>query len=85
MQFALVDGNLQFCCPFLPFLPGKFALALLEGGQFLLRRLKEAVAWWIEASGAIDGVRNDGTHSIGNNTLSPRAAGRSAARKITEL
>jgi hypothetical protein len=45
VKFAPVDGNLQFCCPLLPFLLGKFALALLEGGQFLLRRLKKAVAW----------------------------------------
>jgi len=45
MKFALMDRNLQFCCPFLPFLPGKFALALLEDGQFLLRRLKKTVAW----------------------------------------
>jgi hypothetical protein len=45
VKLAPVDGNLQFCCPLLPFLLGKFALALLEGGQFLLRRLKKAVAW----------------------------------------
>jgi hypothetical protein len=45
VKFALVDGNLQFCCPLLPFFPGKFTLALLEGGQFFLRRLKKTVAW----------------------------------------
>jgi hypothetical protein len=45
VKFALVEGNLQFCCPLLPFLPGKFTLALLEGGQFFLRRLKKTVAW----------------------------------------
>jgi hypothetical protein len=44
VKFALVDGNLQLCCPLLSFLLGKFALALLEGGQFLLRGLKKAVA-----------------------------------------
>jgi len=44
VTFGLVGGNLQFRSPFLAFLFGKFALAPLEGGQFLLRRLKKAVA-----------------------------------------
>jgi len=41
----LHDGNLQLSSPFLPFFLGKLTLALLEGNQFFLRRLKKAVAW----------------------------------------
>ncbi len=44
VKFAFLDGNLQLCSPLLPLLFGKLALAPFESGEFLLRRLKKAVA-----------------------------------------
>jgi len=44
VEFGFLDGNLQLCSPLLPLLFGKLALAPLESGEFLLRRLQKAVA-----------------------------------------
>jgi hypothetical protein len=40
-----LDGYLQVGSPLVPFFFGKLSLAFLESREFLLRRLKKAVAW----------------------------------------
>jgi hypothetical protein len=45
LQVRFCRRDLQLCSPLLSFLPGKLALASFELDQFLLRRLKKAVAW----------------------------------------
>ena len=74
MKFALVEGNLQFCCPLLPFLPGKFTLALLEGGQFFLRRLKKTVAWCYCQLSVSRHLRTPSIDPKPQSYLSPQAA-----------
>ena len=45
VKFEPGGRNRQLCSPLFPFLLGKLARASFEFDQFLLRRLKETVAW----------------------------------------